>query len=287
MTVLEAALDLSVVIFTAGSLLGLGLTVAPRALLPPLKDRHFIVLTLVLGWIVCPLLARVLLQLIPLDRPYAAGLLMLALAPAAPFAPAMMERARADPAYVAGFMVLAAAGTVAFMPVGVPLLIEGVRADPMTLARPLLLLVLLPMVIGLATRQISPRVAERARRGIAALTNAVGAMLLVFVVFLYGSAVLNAVGSYAIITQTLFIVVGTLVAQAAGVGLRDERRSVITLGMCSRNLGAALAPLAAVERDPRALVMVVGAAPLTLIVSLLAARWLARDAARHRSAELA
>jgi BASS family bile acid:Na+ symporter len=157
----------------------------------------------------------------------------------------------------------------------------------MTLARPLLLLVLLPMVVGLATRHFSPVLAERARRGVAALTNAVGAMLLVFVVFLYGSTVANAVGSYAIVTQTLFVVIVTLLAQAAGVGLRDEQRSVVTLGMCSRNLGAALAPLAAVERDPRALVMVVVAVPVTLLASLLAARWLARDAARHRSAELA
>ena len=157
----------------------------------------------------------------------------------------------------------------------------------MTLARPLILLVLLPMMVGLATRQVSPAFAERARRGVAALTNASGAMLLVFVVFLYGRAVLNAVGSYAIVTQALFIVIVTLVAQVAAVGLRDEQRSVLTLGMCSRNLGAALAPLAAVERDPRALVMVVVAVPLTLVVSLFAARWLARDAARPHSAELA
>jgi bile acid:Na+ symporter, BASS family len=285
--VTELILQVLVVVFTAGSLLGVGLTVTPRALLVPLRHAQFIVLTFIVGWVVCPVIARLLLRMIPLDRPYAAGLLLLALAPAAPFAPAMMDRARADPAYVAGFMVLTAVGTVLIMPLAVPFLIEGVHADPLALARPLILFVLLPMLAGLAARHVSPDFAERARHRVASITAVTGMAVLVIVVFLHGRAVLNAVGSFAIATQTAFVAVVTVITQALGFGLRGEQRSVLTLGMCTRNLGAALAPLAAVERDPRAIVMIAVAAPVTLIAAALVARWLGRDVSDPRPAELA
>jgi bile acid:Na+ symporter, BASS family len=51
---------------------------------------------------------------------------------------------------------------------------------------------------------------------------------------------------------------------------------VLTLGMCSRNLGAALAPVMAIEPDPRAMVMLAIAIPVTVGISALTARWLLR-----------
>ena len=71
-------------IFMVGSLASAGLTVAPRDVLVPLKHGRFVVTTLVIGWVVGPLLAILLLRLIPLEAPYATGLLLLALAPCAP-----------------------------------------------------------------------------------------------------------------------------------------------------------------------------------------------------------
>ncbi len=53
------------------------------------------------------------------------------------------------------------------------------------------------------------------------------------------------------------------------------------LGLGTRNVGAAVAPLlAAAELDPRATVMVVLGVPLQILVSLVAAAWFARDAKR-------
>jgi len=68
-------------------------------------------------------------------------------------------------------------------------------------------------------------------------------------------------------------------------GLTPEQRSVVSLGACTRNLGAALAPLLVADPDPRTMVLVALGVPLTLGVTWLAAGLLGRAAAaRHRQA---
>ena len=276
MDAIDAAVNATVLLFMVASLLGVGLAVTPRAALAPLRHRRFVVLTLVMGWIAGPAVAWLLLQLIPIDRPYATALLMLALAPAAPFAPAMMQAARGDPAYTAAFMVLVSVATVVIMPLAVPLLLPGAAPNPLVIARPLALFVLLPLAVGLTVRHVNREVADRVARPAAAISTAAGAALLVLIVVRYGQDVLHAIGSYAIFTQMVFVAVVTALAHAAGAGLRSEQRNVLTLGICSRNLGAALAPLGAIEQDPRAIVMIALAVPITLACSIVTARWLAR-----------
>jgi bile acid:Na+ symporter, BASS family len=231
-----------------------------------------------------PAIAYLLLQLVPLDRPYANGLLLLALAPCAPFAPAMVRVARGDPAYMAAFMMLSAGATVVLMPVMVPLMIRGFAADPVAIARPLLLFVLLPLALGMTINAASERVAKRARGSVALITHVTGVLLLVVIAVIHGGGVIDAVGSFAIATQVVFIGAVSVTAHLFGTGLPPEQRSVLTLGVSSRNLGAALVPLATIDPDPRAVVMIAIAAPVTLVLSAVTARWLAR---RNRALSVA
>jgi bile acid:Na+ symporter, BASS family len=59
---------------------------------------------------------------------------------------------------------------------------------------------------------------------------------------------------------------------------------VVSLGVCTRNLGAAMAPLLVVETDPRTTVMIAMGVPITLVVTYFAARWFERRAARAGAA---
>jgi BASS family bile acid:Na+ symporter len=261
-------------VFTAGSLLALGLDTPVREALAPLAQRRFVLVTLAAGWLVCPGVAWLLLAIVPLDGPYATGLLVLSLAPAAPFVPAMARIARADPGHTAAFMLLGTIATVAIMPVALPALAGG-GAPPQRIARPLVLFVLLPLVAGLLIRRNHDSFAARILRPVTLVTNTAGAVLLATIVPLYGGGIVSAVGSYAIATQIVFVAAVTGAAYAGGAVLPPGARRVLTLGMCSRNLGAALAPLALIESDPRAMVMIAIAAPVTLAGSIVTARWLA------------
>jgi BASS family bile acid:Na+ symporter len=101
----------------------------------------------------------------------------------------------------------------------------------------------------------------------------------VLVVVVYGKDFISAVGTYAFGTQILFFSVATAAAYGLSFGLPQTQKSVLALGMATRNIGAALAPLLAVpDTDQRALVMVAIGVPMQTIAALLAARWFARRA---------
>jgi BASS family bile acid:Na+ symporter len=278
MDVTALAMQISVVAFMIASLGGVGLSVAPRDVLAPLTHGRFVLLTLAIGWLAGPAVALLLLWAIPLDQPYSTALLLLALAPCAPFAPAMMRMARGDPAYVAAFMVLTAVVTVVVMPIGVPLLVPGAAVSAWDLARPLLLFVLAPVLAGTAVCGLWPHAAARLEPVVTTIARIATLALLVLVTVMYGRGVLDAVGSHAILAQVVFVAVVTVVADLAGAALHAPQRGVLTVGMSTRNIGAALAPLAAIERDPRAVVMIAIAVPVTLAAAAITARVLARRA---------
>jgi bile acid:Na+ symporter, BASS family len=272
----DFVLQACVVLFMVGSLGGAGLELAPGAMLAPLRDARFVRLTLAGSWLLSPAVAWVLVRVVPIDRPYATGLILLALAPCAPFAPMMVRTGRGDPAYAAAFMALSAVTTAVVMPLAVPVLIPGLSADPWAVARPLLLFVIGPLLLGTAVRGLRPHAADRLLPTFAAVTRAATLALVLLIVLVHGGGVIDAIGSYAIATQVLFVSVVTIAADLMGAGLPDAQRTVLTIGLCTRNLGAALAPLAAIDQDPRAVVMIAIAIPVTIAASALAARALAR-----------
>jgi bile acid:Na+ symporter, BASS family len=274
--VLDVVLRAAVIVFMIGTLGGVGLALSARDVWAPLKHGSFVALSLVLCWVVGPGIAVLLLQVVPLDPGYATGLLLLALAPCAPFAPAMAQIARADPAYMAAFMLLSAASTVVMMPIAAPLLVEGLAPDPIALGRPLVFFVLLPLLVGMAVRTRWRGAADALRPIVAVITSFAAGVLLVVTAVLHAGSVIDAVGSFAIAAQVVYFAAVTATTYVLGFAFAHARRSVLTLGLCTRNLGAALAPLTAIDHDPRAMVMIVIAVPVTIGVSLAAARWLAR-----------
>ncbi len=275
----RAALPALLVIFMAGNLAAIGLELDVRAALAPLRNLRFVVVVMVWDWLLCPGLALLLARAVPMAEPYAIGLVLIGLAPAAPFLPMMVRRAGGDMAYTAGFMLIAAAGTVIFMPLALPLVVPALSIDVWTVAKPLIVLLLLPLVFGLALKTWMPTVAPLAGRAVKALANVGTLGLLAAVVILYFDGFVRAIGSYAIGTQLIYAIAVTIGGYYLSFGLPAEQRSVVALGVCTRNLGAALAPLLVVESDPRTTVMVAMGVPITLVVTYLAACWIARRAA--------
>jgi len=273
---LDGVMRIGILLFMIGSLGGVGLRVIPRDLVRPLIHTRFLVVSLVTCWIFCPLVAVLILKFIPLARPYAAGLLLLSLAPCAPFAPAMVRIARGDGSYLAAFMVLSAVTTVICMPIGVPLLLGGVQVNPWNVARPLLLFVLVPLLVGLAVSALRPDAAAWLRPKLEKVTTTAALAVFVPIVHLFGPGIISAIGSRAIAAQVLYLLVTTGMTHALGAALPDHQRSVITLGICTRNLGAALAPISAVASDERGVVMIAIGALSTLFWSTIIARRLGR-----------
>ena len=98
-------------------------------------------------------------------------------------------------------------------------------------------------------------------------------------VVIYGKAFLGLVGTYAIGVQILFFSVAAVGPYLLGFGLPQGQKIVLSLGMCTRNVGAALAPLFAVpDVDQRAIVMVSFGVLMQAAFSFAAASYFGRRA---------
>jgi BASS family bile acid:Na+ symporter len=238
-----AVLPICIVAFMVGNLAAVGLELEIRSALAPLANLRFVVVVMLLDWLLGPAFAWGLARAMPIAEPYALGLVLMGLAPAAPFLPMMVRRAGGDLAYAACFMMIAAVGTVIFMPLMLPTLAPGLAVSAWTVARPLILLLLAPLVAGLAVRAWAPVSAERLHRVVKRLADAATVAMLAAIAVLHWRGFVDAIGSYAIAAQLLHAIGATIGSYRLSAGLTFEQRSVVSLGACTRNLGAALAPL--------------------------------------------
>ena len=277
--ILPILLKISLVLYITGSLLGMGLRLKLEDALGGLRNLRFVTLGLVWGFVLCPALAYLLTRIIPLEQAYAIGLILLGMVPCAPFLPMMVDKARGDLGYAAAFMLLAAVVMVVYLPLMVPVVAAGLTVNAWTIAKPLLFLVLVPMVIGMAILRASEPVAARIHPFIKKTTDVATIVMLVLCVIIYGKAFVGMAGSFAIGTQILFFSIVSIASYGLAFGLQQRQRSVLSLGLTMRNLGAALAPLFSIpDVDQRSIIMVVLAVPMQLTAGWLAANWFARHA---------
>ena len=275
---LQIVFKIVVVVFTVANLAAMGLELNLREALRTLRSARAIALILIWGWVVGPALAWLIIRIIPLMEAHAAGLLLISLAPTAPFFPLMVRKARGDMSFAAAFMLLTTIGTVLLLPLLAPLLIKGLTVDAWSLAKPLLVMVLLPLLIGGAIRVFAPNAAEKLFPVVKKIGGIFLLICLVLTLVLYGRDMLGAVGSFAPGAQVLFFVAITAISYKIGFGLEQQQRSSMALGMCTRNIAGVFAAYLGITNPPSGLfVMIVLVVPLALIVAMVAARLFARQ----------
>ena len=124
------------------------------------------------------------------------------------------------------------------------------------------------MLIGLAAQSVSPllasRVAPFADKVLKFMTCFL--LILVFSTSFYARGFLNSIGAYAIVTQLLFYAISSAASYWLSPGLKAGQKSVLSLGMSTRNLGDAFAPFLGIAHvDQQAMVMVAIAIPIQLL----------------------
>lgn len=269
---LQQLLNVTIVIFMVGNLLEVGLRLKVGDALAALRDARFVVLTLLWCFVFGPTLAVVLTKFIPLTEPYALGLILLGMVPCSPAIPVMMRKSGGSLAYMSAFMLMSYGGTVVLMPFMVPWLATGFTADPWTIAKPLLFFIAMPLVIGAAIRRAAETIAEKAAPVVKAVTGVNTLILCAVLLWLYRGEILSAVGTYAIGTQILYYALLGGGSYLLGFGLSYEQKAPMVLGICTRNVGPALATLMGVADAPQgAITMCILAIFLGAILSGFAA----------------
>jgi len=281
---MEEIYKIVVMIFTVSNLAAMGLEINKDEAIKALKNPRFIILILVWGWIVGPAIAYGLTKVIPLSEAHAAGLLLISLAPTAPFFPLMVTKARGDMSSAGAFILVATIGTVIFLPILVPVLIEGLEVSVWALAKPLLIMVLLPLLIGFAIRVYKAPIADKLFPVIKKTGTLFLLITAVLTFWLYWEEMLSAIGSYAVGAQVIFFALITFLSYKIPFGLKKTQRSGMALGMCTRNIAAVfVAYFGITNPDPGVFVMIVLVVPLALIVALIAAKIFAKDVAKREA----
>jgi BASS family bile acid:Na+ symporter len=276
---LQKVFELLVLLYTVSNMASIGLELNLRETLKSLRSVRLVLLTLLWGWAVGPAFALLLTKVIPLAEPHALGLLVVSLAPVAPMLSILARRARSDMDFTAALIPLAMVATVALLPLMTPWLMKGLTLNVWALAKPLLVLVLLPLVLCGALKVHATPLAQKVSPGVKRLAGISTLLCLSFVVVFNFQDILRTVGSYAIGAEALFLLGIALVSYWIGFGLKQGQRSAMALAMATRNGAPLLAVYTAFPvQDPRMLMMFLLTGPVPALVAFPLARFFAARA---------
>ena len=247
-----------VLVFTVSNLAAMGLQVRVPQMAAAMKNKRAMGLILLWGWVLGPAWGYLITRVLPLAEPYAMVVLLASLAPCAPILQQVVGRARGDVGFAGAFVPVVTIATVVLMPLLAPVLIQGLTVSTSALARPLLLTILLPLVIGAAIRHFSDAVATRIFPLVKGLAFVATLGCIVWCLTLYGRAILDTAGQLALAAMTLFMLGMAFVTYRFSFGLKQSQRSVMAMGMGAQNGAAILAAAFTLPNaDPRVLVMVI------------------------------
>lgn len=279
MQFLQATFSPLVLIFTVSNLAAMGLQVKVPDVVVALRNKKSLALIFMWGWVLGPSLGYVIAKVLPLAEPYVVVVLLTSLAPCAPFLQQMVGKARGDMAFAGALIPLVAIGTVVLMPVMAPLLIKGVTISTWSLAKPLLVTILLPLLIGAAIRYYAETGAAKIFPAVKAIAQLSTLATIVWCLLIYGRGMLNTAGELALGSMTLFMVGMALITYRFGFGMKQNQRSVMALGMGTRNVAAVLAAALAIPNaDPRIVVMVIMWTLWSVVLAAIAAALFAKRA---------
>jgi BASS family bile acid:Na+ symporter len=269
--VLNGVLQVTLMLFMFGNMLDLGLRLDLPIALRGLRDVRFVILTLFWGYIVCPALGYLMAVTLPLSPGYAMALVLVAIAPGNPFLAVSVGKARGDVNYAATFMLLASAVTVVYMPFMVPVLVKGLSATPWMIAKPMLVFILLPMVVGAIFKLRWEAVAAKVQPFVKKATGLDTLAMVTLLLVVYGKGLISSVGTFALGSQVVLVAVIAVAAYWLGFGMPRPQKQILVLGLCARNVGAAMAPLFIIPNvDPDAIMATGALGTLVVIGSGLA-----------------
>ena len=276
MELLHIGAKAAVLLFVVSSMLAMGLSLTVSQVIAPLRNGRLVLLTLLANFVLLPLAALALTRLLQLEPPHGIGLLLLAIAAGAPFLPKLTEIAKGNMAFAVGMMVLLMVVTVGYLPLVLPLLLEGVSVDPAKIARSLILIMLFPLATGLVVKARYERAAARMQPVFNRISSVSFILLAVLLLAANIGNVMEVFGTGGILAGAILIATGFGIGWLLGGPSNDTKR-VMALGTAQRNVSAAILVSNQNFDDPKVAVMVI----VTAMVGLLMLIPLSRVLARH------
>ncbi|MEO8285308.1 MAG: bile acid:sodium symporter [Chloroflexota bacterium] len=260
--------------FAVSTMLAMGMSLTLREVLEPLRNWRFLAAALLLNFVIVPAVAWLVAQLLGLSPDLRIGLLLAACTAGAPMVPKLVQIAKGDAATAVALVTLLIVVTVVFAPLALPLLLPGVRIDPVAIAGSLALQMLLPLAIGIFVRERWEEEATEYRPTVGTISNVALVVLILASVGTNVPGLLDLFGSGGIIAVVIMVAAGIIGGYLVGIPAGVERR-VLALGAGQRNLAAAFIIAADNFSDRPTVLLLISIAGLIMMVMLfpLAGEW--------------
>jgi BASS family bile acid:Na+ symporter len=197
----------------------------------------------------------------------------------------MVGKARGDMGFAGALIPLVAVGTVALMPVIGPLLVKGVTISAWDLAKPLLLTILLPLVIGAVIRHYADSAATKMYPAVKKFALIATLLTTVWCLIIYGRSMLSTAGELAFLSLTLFMVGMGLMTYNLSFGLKQNQRSIMALGLSTLNGAALFAATTTIPNaDPRIGAMTIMWILVSIPLAAIGTRIFAKQAGKAKAA---
>ncbi|MBK9521905.1 MAG: bile acid:sodium symporter [Rhodocyclaceae bacterium] len=251
---LQPLSKLAVLAFVIFTMLGVGLLMSASQLLELLLSRRKLAVTLVANLIIVPFVALALGRLLNLETPLQIALLLIATAAGSPALVKLTALAKGDQVGAVTMIVTLMVISVAYQPLVLPLLIQGVQVDSAEIMRTLGLTVLLPLVIGLLARARMPALALRVQPGLTKLSSLSAMLVMITLPMIHFSELAKFAHNGGILAALVYVAIIVGTGWWLGGGQSEFRR---TLALCcgQGNMAAAFVVATQSFSDPKVVVM--------------------------------
>lgn len=234
---------------------GMGLTISGKDFAEVVRRPFDVAIGVLSQFIVMPLLAVLLTQLIPMSPEVAAGVILVGCCPGGTASNVMTYLSKGDVA----LSVACTSVTTLLAPIVTPFLVwlfasQYLPVDAMSMFLSIVKVILVPLALGFILQKIMPGVVKAAVPALP-LVSVVGIVLIVAAVVAVNKAAISQSGllifAVVVLHNGFGLLLGYFAARFAGLSLAKRKAISIEVGMQNSGLGAALAnahfsPLAAV-----------------------------------------
>jgi BASS family bile acid:Na+ symporter len=241
MTVEQPVLRGLTIAFLLSAMFSIGIETTGREIIYALRDRRFMGRALVTNLVLVPALGVILALAVPLSGEVKVGLILLSLAPGAPFALQFTRLAKESLALAAGLAFLLAIIAIIYTPVLASLLLPlqaPLRIPYARLIGHLLALLVLPLAVGIIFHLLAPGAARALVKPMFILVTVIFVALVVASGDIRRQAA-HAIGGLGLLTMLAVIALAMLIGWVLG-GPRYSDRRVLAINSSMRNVAVAL-----------------------------------------------
>lgn len=226
--------------FVVVNMLALGMALSVREIVTPLRDVPLTLKALAANFVLVPLTAYALVHVLHLEHGFALGLILMACSAGDPFVTKLTQSAGGDMAYSLAVMALLSIVTVVYMPVFVPMLLPGVKVDPVEIAKPLIVLIILPLIAGLIVRAKLRALADRWSPLLDKLASVLIYLAVVLFAVVHWRDIVAVIGQRDILAAIVLVTAGVVYGYLLG-GPSQRHRGDLAVNTAWRGVSAGMA----------------------------------------------